>query len=112
MTNAEKFKTAKERSQAFKRFCNSHRKGLSWIANCANCEFKDADEKCIFLWLAQEAPAEKPLPCPFCGNEPNVYTVNGKYYIRCSNYNCKVGVCTIAHESEYGVIETWNRRAK
>ena len=112
MTNAEKYKTAKERSQAFNRFCNSHRKGLSWIPNCANCEFKDADDKCTFLWLAQEAPVEKPLPCPFCGCEPSIIKNNGYYNVECQNHDCRMNVYTVTCESKNKAIAIWNRRSK
>ena len=107
MTNAEKYKSAKERSHAFKIFCNSHRKGLSWIPNCANCEFKDADDKCPFLWLELEAPAEKPLPCPFCGGTAILYAT-GIPYVRCSN----CGTQTTAYKTPEGAVAAWNRRAK
>lgn len=98
MTNAEKFMTATERAKAYREYCE-----------------KVNNPVCVLLpfhWLEQEAEEEKPLPCPFCGGESKVYTVNGMYYIKCSNYNCKVSVWTIAHESKHGVIATWNRRVR
>ena len=107
MTNAEKYKTAKERSQAFDSFCNSHRKGLSCLPRCANCEFRDSDIKCTFLWLEQEAPTEKPLPCPFCGGTAILYA-EGIPYVRC--VNC--GTQTTAYQTPAEAIAAWNRRAK
>lgn len=112
MTNAEKYKTAKERSQAFDSFCNSHRKGLSCLPGCANCEFKDADIKCTFLWLECEAPTEKPLPCPFCGCEPSIHQSGIKYNIECKNEDCGVQVYTFYFRSKAEAIAAWNRRDK
>lgn len=113
MTNAEKFKTAKERSQAFGSFCNSHRKGLSCLPACANCEFKDADIRCTFLWLECETPTEKPLSCPFCEAKGNViHGGNSRghlvYFVTCDNCECR----TMHYETKSEAIAAWNRRAK
>lgn len=47
MTNGEKFKTAKEREEAFKKFCNER--------NCGTCPLYE-EEGCKFAWLDLEAP--------------------------------------------------------
>ena len=66
MTNGEKFKTAKERMEAFKYFCEQHK-----LMGCRDCPCwqvgKNWGLKCTFLWLDLEAEEEKPDNCPFCG---------------------------------------------
>ena len=62
MTNAEKYKTAKERSDMMRVFCDKH--------VCCKCPVRRMDAfDCSFAWLEREAEEEKPLPCPFCGRE-------------------------------------------
>lgn len=50
MTNAEKFKTTKEREEAFSKFCEAH--------ECSTCPLKE-DGNYRFSWLELEAEEEK-----------------------------------------------------
>jgi Lar family restriction alleviation protein len=104
ITNGEKYKTAKERGEAFIKFCNSH--------NCSNCPLPgwDALSRCSFHWLDLEYQAEL-KPCPFCGGTPvladNVESMRSlTYFVRCA-----CGVRTVSASSESVVVEMWNRRA-
>lgn len=52
MTNAEKYKTAKERCEAFSKFCG--------INSCTKCPLNNRKEDgCCFLWLELEAEEEQ-----------------------------------------------------
>ena len=112
MTNAEKFKTAKERAMAFRKFCaNKICKGHE-----ANCVFFDklhdkTKHMCEFAWLELEAKNEL-LPCPFCGCEAildrKVAFMTSSFRVKCSN--CEM--CTELHSFKNAAIATWNRRAK
>lgn len=105
MTNGEKFKTAKERSAAFKKFCER---------TCNNCPLDEEctnGNDCNFVWLELEYNEEL-LPCPFCGGTPvmadNIETMRSlSYYVRCA-----CGVRTVSALSESVAVEIWNRRAK
>ena len=67
MKNFEKYKTAKERSEAF----------FGFKTECATCKFKPECNgllaECAFFWLDLEAKEEKPLPCPLCGARMGVH---------------------------------------
>lgn len=84
MKNAEKFKTAEERAEAFNNFCNNN--------VCQKC-FDDCMSHvvpCLLKWL--DLDEEEPLPCPFCGS-PTVVTLRDtvrsvdNYCIECTNCN-------------------------
>ena len=53
----------------------------------------------------------KPLPCPFCGQEPRA-ELNAYYVWRvwCGNAQCPVYVITEDYHHQ-GAVEAWNRRA-
>ena len=74
MTNEQKYKTAKERNDAFSEWCFNR--------DCKTCELKshnsfDGGDGCRFYWLDLEADEEKPEPCPFCGNKYLAITKDG-----------------------------------
>ena len=108
MTNGEKFKTVKERTMAFRRFCTGKIcKGIE-----ANCIFSDKihdkfHRKCEFAWLDLEF-TEEPKPCPFCGgNDIRVYNGDGgDKYAAC----CGCGSRTDFQTSDEMAIFAWNRR--
>lgn len=59
------------------------------------------------------------LPCPFCGNKPNIYGVESSLVADCAFIKCKR--CAIETCSFYGskratpkeeAIKFWNTRAK
>ena len=67
MTNEQKYKTAKERGEAFTEWCRRK-------SSCRKCEadkftYGGTRGGCQFYWLALEAEEEKPEPCFFCGNK-------------------------------------------
>lgn len=105
MTNGEKFKTIKERTIAFRKFCtNKICKGID-----ANCIFSDKihdkfHHKCEFAWLDLEYKEEL-LPCPFCWGEAILYK-SGIPYIRCNT----CGTQTTAYQTPDEAIAAWNRR--
>ena len=57
----------------------------------------------------------KPLPCPFCGKDPEIdqYKVRGVmvWNVGCMNDDCPVDVETDDFESEEDAIKAWNQRA-
>ncbi len=62
MTNAEKYKTAEERANAFKAFCDSQDEFCcSTKGECPlfdkymDCHIKEGEYVCAFLWLELEA---------------------------------------------------------
>lgn len=91
MTNGEKFKTAEEQLDAFKVFCARKK-------CCSECEIGDTHRKvldgyvCPFAWLKLEAKAEKPMPCPFCGQECRIVkNKSNAFVVGCDycNYSSK-----------------------
>ena len=76
MTNEQKHKTAKERTDAFSKWCVNR--------ICELCELRshnfDGGDGCNFYWLALEAEEESPKPCPFCGGTTEVTTDEQGYY--------------------------------
>lgn len=115
ITNAEKFKTAKERTIAFNKYCK---------CNCADCKTFEAKNhqhtlNCAFVWLEMEAAKEKPLPCPFCGSAAVVrHNIHDdgqphEYYVECGDPNCKISPRTYSYvyKSKDEAIAVWNKRA-
>jgi len=104
MTNAEKYKTAKERTDAFVNFCNSR-------IVCRNCELEHDRDKdgCRFAWLEREADASNPLPCPCCGGAATVvYLTDGKGE---ASVQCKFcGLNTLNYATAEEAVSFWNKR--
>ena len=64
MKNFEKYKTALERTSALREFCGKN--------TCNKCALGNLNRNvidCQFAWLDLEAEEEKPMPCPFCGDD-------------------------------------------
>lgn len=74
MTNAEKYGTPEARYGAFREYVSGTK-----YADPLYCA-KDA-----FEWLDEEAPPDRPLPCPFCGGECGTATGpgGGAYAVAC-----------------------------
>lgn len=107
MTNQEKYKTAREREQAFVRFCGQH--------TCNSCPLDERRKVyacgCTFGWLEMEAEEEvTPKPCPFCGGKASAIEVLNCYAIavRCDNCHATSG----NYDTKEEAITAWNRRAK
>lgn len=91
MTNAEKFKTAVERRDAYQEYIRKH-----W-------EFKGE-----FDWLELEAEEEL-KPCPFCGSEKlHTGCVINNWCVICDDCDCR----TNWFSEKSNAIAAWNRRAK
>ena len=105
MTNAEKFKTAKERAHKFSLFCESQKNG------CNDCELTSCSgDECRYAWLELEYKEEL-KPCPFCGhNHISVYKgdLADVWFTVCAVCGCR----TEGHTSEETAIAAWNRRVK
>lgn len=95
MTNGEKFKTAKERKEAFE----------SYYRKCLEKNF--IVPKCEFDWLDLEYK-EALAKCPFCGGEAMERKSNSVYYVFCTNCSVK----TVDSITQDGAIAAWNRRVK
>lgn len=53
------------------------------------------------------------LPCPFCGNDPDIVEdVADTYYIACRNDDCKVLVEVWSSGGMLEIIKIWNDRVK
>lgn len=111
MTNGEKYKTAEERSMAFRKFCAS--KICKWEGKEANCIFSDkihdvCTHKCEFAWLDLEYK-EDLKPCPFCGSENvSVYKSNvvDVWHVTCNRCGCKID----SYMNREIAISSWNSR--
>ena len=79
MTNEQKYKTPKERVEAFCKWCFNR--------TCESCKLKshnfDGGVGCKFYWLALEAEEDKPEPCPFCHSETEIVSSNNIYQVSC-----------------------------
>jgi Lar family restriction alleviation protein len=105
MTNGEKYKTAKEQTDAFYKFCDDN--------ECIKCPCRDNKISrilCAFNWLKLEYKEEL-LPCPFCGGraEFNKTLVEDSTYgwVQCTY--CGAHFITKDRDE---AISAWNRRAK
>ncbi len=53
-------------------------------------------------------------PCPFCGGEAIVKTVEvlmyPTYYVRCGSLKCRVMTSTVNCQTKNEAIKIWNRR--
>lgn len=106
MTNAEKFKSAKERTEAFDVFCDND--------GCVKCPcYNDRSDRilCTFSWLDLKYK-EKLKSCPFCGGTPvmadNTETMKSlSYFVRCT-----CGARTVSALSTRAAAAIWNRRVK
>ena len=113
ITNAEKFKTAEERTLEFNKACKG---------KCSTCKIFEAkkhrhETNCPFVWLEMKADVEMPLPCPFCGSRAHErchIRDDGrphKYSIECGNPNCRISPDTYYYETRDEAIAAWNKRA-
>ena len=101
MTNQEKYKTAKEREQAFLQFCRP--------SDCNECPLGESNVVCVLNWLEMEVKEEL-LPCPFCGGKASASDsgVSVAAYVRCDNCHSSSG----DYDTKEEAIASWNRRAK
>lgn len=105
MTNGDRFKTVKERTIEFRKFCtNKICKGRK-----ANCILSDKvhdvwGHRCEFAWLDLEYKEEL-KPCPFCDGNAILYAA-GIPYVRCDD----CGTQTTAYHTPEEAIAAWNRR--
>lgn len=81
MKNFEKYKTAKERHEAFYKFCQ----GKTCDRCVLGCNHYKSAISCALEWIDLESEEEKPLPCPFCGKECSSSV--------CREDNCGVVAC-------------------
>lgn len=99
-TNGEKYKTAKERRDAYEKYFIKCRKDNEAVLG-------------EFYWLEEEYKEEVKLnPCPFCGRIPvmanNIESMRSlSYYVK-----CVCGARFASALSESAAAEMWNRRAK
>ena len=103
MTNEEKYKTQKERTDAFIEFCEKRQS----CEKCLAISRQRPGPECAFRWLALEAEEEKPMPCPFCGGVAFVIDCT-EPYVQCG----KCGVHTNCYSSKSDAVAAWNRRTK
>lgn len=106
ITNAEKFKTALERTNQFNKACKGE---------CTDCKIFEAKKyqhtmNCPFVWLEMEAVEAEPLPCPFCGSEIEVIVNEDLYKIECNNSECICSSSTRYFSNKDDAIEAWNKR--
>lgn len=95
MTNGEKYKTAKERHEAFNEY----------LSNVG--EEKEIIDP--FDWLELKAEEEKPMNCPFCGaNTEVVIDECGCYVVSCTH--CEYG--SPAYNKDEFAISAHNRVCK
>lgn len=102
MKNEERYKTAQERQDAFKKFCDSH--------DCYSCHAQRKDMECILGWLELECEEEELKPCPFCGcKEINIRALKvpseNIIWIECDHCQAKTQINDKNH-----AILAWNRR--
>ena len=111
-TNEERFRTPEERVKAFREFL---RKRCGRGICEKECEVRDL---CASLgydgkfagWLTLEAEAEKPDPCPFCGNKYLAITKDGNNLWSVSCTACLYE--SRHHENRDTAISAHNRFAR
>ena len=76
MKNGERYKSAKERLDAFRDLCN----------RCGT--LMEVSE--FAQWLDLEVEEEKPMPCPFCGGHCYVQSTipECNHYVQCGSTEC------------------------
>lgn len=104
MTNGEKYVTAHERAEAFRKYCEKTHD----IAG-GPCVTQERCSICSLKWLDLECEEEKPLPCPFCASgETKVVGINHAKKVLCE--------CCKAEGSEKDsteqAVEAWNTVVK
>lgn len=108
MTNAEKYKTPKERAKEYKKYCSSH-------GGCHKCGLnKYAGSVCRYAWLDLEYKEEL-KPCPFCGETKTTRIEkdnSGCFRVECQNLKCEMNPKTPWCDIVESAIGVWNRRAK
>lgn len=123
MTNEGKYKTSRERANAFSAFCKRYK-------FCKSCPARVHDEHynsdiitdmgmhCHFNWLALEyKDEEKPMPCPCCGKPAMVHEMpwpwNTEQHIKTYKVVCAgCGLGTGEEATPAKAVALWNRRAK
>ena len=98
MTNAEKYKTAEERSNAFDAFCTK--------TECADCICQASPAACRYTWLDLTAKETEPRPCPFCGAGVEARLGTYGWVVECEVCGAK----SSPSELKAGAIAAWNRR--
>lgn len=110
MTNEEKYKTPEKRQDAFNRYCTTRM--------CSDCQVHkihnpDVRVGCMFRWLALEAEEEKPLACPFCGGDAEVFSAMYAHRLDGARVRCtRCWAITPVYKDESEAIAAWNRRVK
>lgn len=108
MTNGEHYKTAKERTEGVRKFCNT-------FAGCHECPIHPRKQPydCAYAWLELEYKETELKPCPFCGKVPTLKTELNAcskpryYYVACS-----CGATFTNSDCEADAIAMWNRRVE
>lgn len=107
ITNGEKYKTPKERFEAFERFCCAKQGG-----RCVECPLAEGGipppcprTACAFAWEELEYEPEI-FPCPFCGGEcRTIEDKCGGHVVGCDSC-C---YCSRDFDSDSKAIEAHNR---
>lgn len=76
---------------------------------CKLCGLEDGACICAHLPPRSSAATEQALPCPFCGQQPEINESGWAATIHCANEDCDVG-CETASRLRSEAIEAWNRR--
>lgn len=107
MTNAEKFRTVKERYHAFRKTFGTKCEDCKCMPQCS-CDLSE----CIIRWLDMEAEEEKIENCPYCGGSCLVSNgAVGKYRVFCEkNLSCMYS--SGAYTTEHEAIAAHNRMAR
>ena len=108
MLNQDKYRTAEERVRAFNAWCLR--------TTCDKCD-KPKNMSCGIYWLALEADAEKPEPCPSCHSDNILYCLKsaaGSYYCECGGCGLRSSMCDTpeAAKDSYNKLARVVRTAK
>jgi Lar family restriction alleviation protein len=110
MTNAEKFRTPKERNREFKKFCKDKPCG---VCPCKGIMDDGSMTRCVLDWLELEYKEVELKPCPFCGKMPTLKTeFNAREQPRYYYVACSCGATFTNADCESDAAERWNRRVK